>query len=66
MQTTSHPFAENGDLLLQMHARKCAQKRSWRVVAEQGLWRLDAFFGHRFATSVMAGALIVVIATSLS
>jgi hypothetical protein len=59
------PFAFNGDLLLQRHARQCARPGNWKAAADDALYAVHGFFAPRFATSVLAGTALVLVAMAL-
>lgn len=60
-----HPFAGNGEQLLQRHARQCAHPGGWRQQAHDALYSVHGFFAHRFATSVLAGTVVVLCAMAV-
>lgn len=59
------PFAFNGDLLLQRHARQCARPSNWKAAVDDALYAVHGFFAPRFATSVLAGTALMLMAMAL-
>jgi hypothetical protein len=62
-QFGAHPFALNGEQLLAKHMNQCRVTNGLHRSLQRAAWQVHECFGHRFATSVVAGLLVIMLTT---